>query len=285
MLDLRFFKNPRFSSAAAAIMLVFFALFGTFFLLTQYLQLVRGYSALQAGIHSLPAPLTIMVMAPLSSKVVERFGARWVIAAGLAIVAVGLGLASTLGLDTPYVLLAVSLVVLATGMAMSMAPATTSIMTSLPLGKAGVGSAVNDTTRELGGALGVAVLGSLVASHYTSSIGEMAGFAGAPGALARQSLGAALQVASSAGERGPALAAAARGAFVDAMGIAFLVAAGVALGASLMIARFMPGRNDPRGMHDAGVEPAPAAEEPAPDEPRPVPTPVPTPGPEAATAL
>ncbi len=106
MLDLRFFKNPRFSSASAAIMLVFFALFGTFFLLTQYLQLVRGYSALQAGVHTLPAPLTIMVMAPMSSKVVDRFGARWVIAGGLTIVSVGLGLASTLGTDTPYLLLA-----------------------------------------------------------------------------------------------------------------------------------------------------------------------------------
>ena len=189
MLDLRFFKNPRFSSAAAAIMLVFFALFGTFFLLTQYLQLVRGYSALGAGVHTLPAPLTIMVMAPMSSKVVDRFGTRWVIASGLAIVALGMALASTLGTDTPYLLLAVSLVILATGMAMSMAPATTSIMTSLPLGKAGVGSAVNDTTRELGGALGVAVLGSLVASHYASSVGDVPGFAGPPGELARLSLG------------------------------------------------------------------------------------------------
>ena len=106
MLDLRFFKNPRFSSAAAAIMLVFFALFGTFFLLTQYLQLVRGYSALGAGVHSLPAPLTIMVMAPMSSKVVDRFGSRSTISAGLAIVALGMALASLLGTDTPYALLA-----------------------------------------------------------------------------------------------------------------------------------------------------------------------------------
>ena len=154
MLDLRFFKNPQFSSAAAAIVLVFFALFGTFFLLTQYLQLVRGYSALQAGIHTLPAPLTIMLMAPMSAKLVERLGTRMVVASGLSVVALGLALPSALGTDTPYLLLAVSLVILAGGMAMSMAPATTAIMTSLPLGKAGVGSAVNDTTRELGGALG-----------------------------------------------------------------------------------------------------------------------------------
>ncbi len=245
--------TPGSARPAAAIMLVFFALFGTFFLLTQYLQLVRGYSALGAGVRSLPAPLTIMVMAPLSSKVVDRFGARWVIASGLSVVALGLAMASFLGTDTPYALLAVCLVILATGMAMTMAPATTSIMSSLPLGKAGVGSAVNDTTRELGGALGVAVLGSLVASHYASSIGSVPGFAGAPGDLARRSLGAALQVAASAGEGGPQLAAAARAAFVDAMSLAFLVAAGVALGAAAMVARFMPGRNDARGIQGAGL--------------------------------
>ena len=123
-----------------------------------------------------------MVMAPLSSKVVERFGARWVIASGLTIVAAGPGAWRPPSAPTrPTLLLAVCLVILATGMAMTMAPATTSIMTSLPLGKAGVGSAVNDTTRELGGALGVAVLGSLVASHYASSIGDVPGFAGAVG--------------------------------------------------------------------------------------------------------
>jgi len=132
MLDLRFFENPRFSSASAAILLVFFALFGTFFLLTQYLQLVRGYSALGAGVRTLPAPLSIMVMAPMSAKLVERFGTRAVVASGLAIVATGLGLASTLGVDTPYLLLAGSLMILATGMALSMAPATTAIRRHFP---------------------------------------------------------------------------------------------------------------------------------------------------------
>ena len=272
MLDLRFFKNPRFTSASAAIMLVFFALFGTFFLLTQYLQLVRDYSALQAGLHTLPAPLTIMVMAPMSSKLVERFGTRIVVAIGLAVVAAGLALASKLGVDTPYLLLAVSLVILASGMAMSMVPATTAIMSSLPLGKAGVGSAVNDTTRELGGALGVAVLGSLVASHYASAIGRMPGFDGPSEAVARRSLGAAFQVAAGAGERGPDLAAAARSAFVDAMGLAYSVAAAVVLVAAVMIARFMPARGDARGVHDAGLDIDVEAEvevvlEPAPEPP------------------
>jgi hypothetical protein len=128
-------------------------------------------------------------------------------------------------------------------------------MTSLPLGKAGVGSAVNDTTRELGGALGVAVLGSLVASHYASSIGDVPGFAGAAADVARRSLGAALQVAGAAGAQGPELAAAARSAYVDAMSQAYAVAAGVAVAAAVMVARFMPRRDDGRGVDGTELEP------------------------------
>ncbi len=243
MLDLRFFRNRRFSAGSAAITLVFFAMFGTFFLLTQYLQLVLGYSALEAGLRTLPAPLTIMVTAPMSARLAERFGTRAVVATGLATVAVGLGIASTLGVDSPYGVLAASLVVLAAGMGLTMAPSTAAIMSSLPLGKAGVGSAVNDTTRELGGALGVAVLGSLAASHYAAAVGRADGLTGPPAAAARRSLGSALQVAGTLGaERGTAVAAAARDAFVDAMGVSLTVAALVALAASVLIARFMPGR-------------------------------------------
>lgn len=256
MLDLRFFRNPRFSAGASAITLVFFALFGTFFLLTQYLQLALGHSALEAGLRTLPAPLTIMLVAPMSSRLVDRFGTRAVVTCGLAIVASALALASTWDLGTSYLFFALTLVVLASGMALSMAPSTTAIMTSLPIGKAGVGSAVNDTTRELGGALGVAVLGSLAASHYAGAVGTIPGLSATDGQAAGASLGAALEVASTAGARGPELALAAREAFVDAMGIAFLLAAGVALGAAVMVARFMPTGRD-QGEDDDGQPPAP----------------------------
>ena len=245
MLDLRFFRNRRFSAGSAAITLVFFAMFGTFFLLTQYLQLVLGYSALEAGLRTLPAPLMIMVTAPMSARFAERFGTRAVVATGLAVVAAGLGIASTLDVNSDYWLLALSLVLLAVGMGLTMPPSTTAIMSSLPLGKAGVGSAVNDTTRELGGALGVAVLGSLAASHYAAAVGRADGLTGASAAAARRSLGAALHVAGTiGGERGIAVAGAARAAFVDAMGVAMTVAALVALTAATLIARFMPGRAD-----------------------------------------
>src|SRR2546423_5688427 len=196
MLDLRFFRNPTFSSATAAINLVFFAMFGTFFLLTQYLQLVLGYGTLEAGVRMLPMPFTMMVAAPSSAKFVEKFGNRKVVSTGLLILGLGLLLLAQSGVDTPYWHLVVAIVTMAAGMGLSMAPSTTGIMASLPLRKAGVGSAVNDTTRELGGALGVAVLGSLLASKVTAAVpASVAGLPAPAPAAVRSSLGGALGVA------------------------------------------------------------------------------------------
>ncbi|MGH2748564.1 MAG: MFS transporter [Actinomycetota bacterium] len=268
MLDLTFFKDPRFSAASAAISLVFFAMFGTFFLLTQYLQVVRDYSPLEAGLRTFPMALTMMVAAPVSARVVERLGARRVVSAGLATVATGLMLASTIGVTTPYVWLAAVLVVMATGMAMTMAPATASIMSSLPMRKAGVGSAWNDTTRELGGALGVAVLGSLAASQYTSSLqGSIGPVPGNVAAAAEASVGAAVQISAQLpGALGDGLAAAARSAFVDAMGLALLVAGAVAFVASVLVGRYLPAlaaadQRPPVEEVAAGAEVQPAAAE------------------------
>jgi EmrB/QacA subfamily drug resistance transporter len=242
MLDLSFFKNPRFTAASVAIMLVFFAMFGTFFLLTQYLQVVRGYSPLGAGLRTLPMAMTMMVMAPLSARFVERFGARNVVTAGLTIVSFGLLLASLLGTTTPYTWLAGVLVVLSIGMSITMAPATASIMTSLPLRKAGVGSAWNDTTRELGGALGVAVLGSVMSSQYSSSLaGDLREVPVSVGRVAESSVGAAVQVSAQLPTAvGDALSAAAKSAFMEAMGLALVVAAGVALLAAAAVRRYLP---------------------------------------------
>lgn len=242
MLDLRFFRNPRFSAASAAITLVFFAMFGTFFLLTQYLQIVLGYSALEAGFRTLPIALTIMAVAPTSAGLAARFGADRIVATGLMTVAAGLGLLSTVGVETGYAVIGVSFVVLAAGMALSMAPSTASIMASLPLGKAGVGSAVNDTTRELGGALGVAVLGSLAASQYSGALtSAVARLPDGAAAAATSSVGAAYGVASQLGGLGGAeLVAASATAYVEAMSLALMVAAAVAASASLLVGRFLP---------------------------------------------
>jgi hypothetical protein len=246
MLDVSFFANRRFSAGSASITLVFFALFGSMFFMTQLLQFVHGYSALAAGVRLLPIAGTLMLLAPNSARAVERFGTKFVVAGGMAGVAVGLFLASRLGVDSAYWQIAGSMMVMAAGMAFVMAPATESIMGSLPVDKAGVGSAVNDTTREVGGALGVAVLGSIASSGYSHSIGKVIDGAPMPAAAAdavRESLGAALQVAARAGgQPGALLADAARTAFVEGMATTLVVGAVVALLGAVVALVFLHAR-------------------------------------------
>ncbi|MHB8467154.1 MAG: MFS transporter [Acidimicrobiales bacterium] len=234
MLDLRFFRNPRFTAAAASITLVFFTMFGMIFILTQYLQAVLGYSPLEAGVRMLPWAAVYMLSAPRSARLVQRFGQRWVVSTGLFVVAAGLGLLSTSGLHANYPMLALSMIVTAAGMGMVTAPSTGAIVASLPLNKAGVGSAVNDTTRELGGALGVAVIGSILASVYRSDIAHRL-----PSGVhvATTSLGATLHAASSLpGADASTVATAARQSYVHAFDLTLLVSVGVALVASALVA-------------------------------------------------
>ncbi|MDQ1439361.1 MAG: hypothetical protein QOK43_2990 [Acidimicrobiaceae bacterium] len=247
MLDLRFFRNGSFSGGALSISFAFFALFGLFFLITQYLQLVLGYSPLEAGVRLLPMAVTIMIVAPTSARLAERFGTRNVVTTGLVIITAGLVLIARFQIDTGYLQLILSMMLTAVGMGLTSAPSTASIMSALPLGKAGVGSAVNDTTRELGGALGVAVLGSLVASHYQTtlkpvvtplpSLGKALAFSGLPGALeqARQMTDRAAAAVIVHG---------AKASFVSAMHQAVLVGAMVAAVASVLVFRLLPNRLD-----------------------------------------
>jgi len=249
MLPMDRFTDPRFSVGAGAIFLTFFAMFGVFFVLTQYLQFVLSYSPLRAGAATLPMALSMVVSAPRSASLAERFGRKRVMAAGMVILAVGMVVLSTLSTGSSYPNLAVALVFLGSGIGLAMAPATGAIMESMPLGKAGVGSAVNDTTRELGGSLGVAVLGSLLSSGYRSGLGRGA-FTGQlaelPPALAektRESAGAALGIARQVpGSAGDLLASLARHSYTNAMGTAFMVAAAVSLVSAGLVLRFMPGR-------------------------------------------
>ena len=195
MLDMRFFQNPRFTAANSAITLTFFAMFGSMFLMTQYWQFVHGYSPLGAGLRMIPYATTMMVVAPLSARIVERLGTKRVVTMGLLIMSTALAALSFIEATTPYPLAISMFCVMAAGMGMTMAPATESVMGSLPREKAGVGSAVNDTTRQMGGALGVAVIGSVVSSVYAGHIGDLAerfGLSGGDLALARGSLGGAL---------------------------------------------------------------------------------------------
>jgi EmrB/QacA subfamily drug resistance transporter len=270
MLNLDFFKNPRFTSASASISVLFFTLFGSIFLLTQYFQFVLGYSPLGAGVRLLPLALTMMVVAPISARIVERVGTKIVVATGLFIVALSVLSYVQLDASTGYGTIFWRLMLFAVGMGLTMAPATESIMGSLPLAKAGVGSAMNDTTRQVGGALGVAIIGSVLSSTYGSQVGDAAAKQQLPSGVAgevQNSLGFALETANRVGgPAGEALATTARTAFVDAMHQGFLVAAAVALAGAIIAFVWLPARarsatEELEAEHEAEraqAEPAPA---------------------------
>jgi EmrB/QacA subfamily drug resistance transporter len=246
MLDLNFFKNPRFTTASASISILFFTMFGVIFLLTQYFQFVLGYSPLEAGVRLLPLALTMMVVAPLSARIVERVGTKVVVSTGLFLVALSVLSFTQFEVTTGYGNIFWRLMVMAVGMGLTMAPATESIMGSLPLAKAGVGSAVNDTTRQVGGALGVAIIGSVLASTYGTKVGDAVAGQPLPRGVAgevRNSLGFALEAASRiGGPAGNALASTARSAFVDGMHQGFLLAAAVALVGAIVALVWLPAR-------------------------------------------
>jgi EmrB/QacA subfamily drug resistance transporter len=260
MLDLRFFRDRRFSVASGGMTLIFFAMFGTFFLVAQYLQLVLGYSALEAGLFQLPFAVVMMAISPQVPKLVARYGVAGIVPKGLALVAVGLFTFSFMGVDTPLWVIYGPILFLAAGMALTMSPMTTLIMSAVPLGKAGVGSAMNDTTRELGGALGVAVLGSLVTSAYASSIaGTTSGLPAAEQAEASGGLVGAYRVAEGLGAAGGRLVDAANHAFVDGLGLAATVGSVIVLGAAIASWRLLPRPHTAEAVAldvDAGADPA-----------------------------
>ena len=168
LLDVRLFRDPRFTAATSTITVLFFALFGFLFLSTQYLQFVLGYSPSEAGLRVLPYAGAMIVFAPLSSRLVVRFGTKRVATAGMVLFSAGLAIAATITTSGGYGRLAAALLLMGAGMGLAGAPATESIMGSLPPERANIGAAVNDTTRELGGALGVAVVGSIMSSLYAT---------------------------------------------------------------------------------------------------------------------
>lgn len=263
MLDVSFFKNPRFTAASASITVIFFAMFGSIFILTQYLQFVLGYSPLETGIRMLPFAGTMMIVAPSSSRIVERVGTKVTVATGMLFVSAGLVSMATLQVDTGYGGVAWRLILMAAGMGLVMAPATESVMGSLPLAKAGVGSAVNDTTRQVGGALGVAIIGSVLTSIYSSTLTDFftgpGGAAAPPEAIeaATSSLGGAYQVAENlatqpfegAATASATLVSTANQAFVDALHAGVLVAGAVTFVGAILAILFLPARAS-RAEHD-----------------------------------
>jgi len=244
MLDPRLFRLPGFGTGALSIMVQFFAVFGFFFVGMQYLQFVAGFSPLKAALALLPLPAVLLPLSRRAPDLAERFGVNRVGAAGLVLLAGGLVLLSRVSVDLIYWRFAIGLVVFAAGMALAATPATTAIVASLPLAKQGVASAVNDTSREFGSALGIALLGSIVNDRYRA--GLTGATAALPPEVARRATGSLAFAESDAirrmGPAGAALAAAAQRSFVDGIAAALLAAAGAALAAAVYVALRAPGQ-------------------------------------------
>ena len=171
MLPIYLFKNMSFTGGSLSIMLVSFSLSGSIFFLSQYLQTILGYDTLQAGLGQLPLAISLFIFAPLSSVITRRLGTKYTVALGIGVAALALlymGLVYTT--VTPYISIAIGQILMAAGLGTAMAPTTTAIMSAIPANKSGVGSAMNDTTRQLGGALGVAILGAVMASTYLAGV-------------------------------------------------------------------------------------------------------------------
>ena len=256
MLDLRFFRSARFTTSAVSIMLTFFALLGLLFVLTQHLQFYLGYSPLGAGARAAPVALAVMAGALLAAFAVNRLGARVMVGVGLTVVAVGLFVIGA-GREGGYPPLLAGMLTVGFGMGLAMTPATDAVMGSLPRARAGVGSAVNDTTRQVGGALGVAVVGSALSSRYREGLDGLAGIEvllppAAVGA-ASDSIGGALLVAREVGPDAAPLVEVARAAFLDAMWESMLLTAAIAGVAALLAFALLPARETrtPEEIEDA----------------------------------
>jgi EmrB/QacA subfamily drug resistance transporter len=248
LLDVRVFRVPRFSAGAGSVAVAFFTLFGFIFLITQYLQFIKGYSTLSAGVHTLPFAIVAAVATPLGALAALRIGSRWVVAAGLASMGAGLLVVAfncqpTTAYWGPIV---ISMVLLSLGLSLVNAPATEAVMGSLAADQIGAGAAVNNTTRELGGTLGVAIFGSVFASAYAPKLLAAYGTVPVPSTAreaATHSVAAALEVAA----RAPAplqegFARAATSAFSSGLRLSCLVGVLVTLLGALAAARFLPGR-------------------------------------------
>ncbi len=252
MLPLEYFRDRRFTVASLGVGLVFFAMMGSVFAFTQYLQFAHGYSALEAGAAMLPLALGLVVGSGASNKLVGVFGRARVVAGGLVGVAVVLSTSLLWTPDMAGGLLGLVTFGLALSMGSAMAPATDSVMSAVPEAKAGVGSAMSDVTRQVGGALGVAVIGSIIGTHFARDM------EGAP-AGAGESVGAAHAVAERVGgSAGGEIAVTAGRAFTEALGIGLTAAAVVALaGALLVLLRLPSGRGPVAARRARPVDPSP----------------------------
>jgi len=259
LLDIRLFRNLRFSAASGALTITFFALMGFIFVITLYFQFLKGYGPLSTGIRLLPVAILVGITSVLGTRIAVQRGTKLVVTAGLVSLAAGLAWAATGSETTSYTTIAGAMVFIGAGIGLTSAPATESIMGAVSDAKAGVGSAVNDATRITGATLGVAVIGSIYASLYSSRLGELLPI-GLPANLAggaHRSVGIAFGTTAKLKATGhPLLAArfhdAASTAFFHGFETAVLVAAGVALAGSVMALILIPSQPPQESARSAG---------------------------------
>jgi Na+/melibiose symporter-like transporter len=242
-LDVRLFRDPRLSTAAAAIALVFFAMSGVYFFISFYMQNVRGYAPLQAGLLTIPLAAGQLLFSTRSAVLVRRFGMKVVCTCGLLVVALALVGYHFLGTSTPIGMLEVIFFVQGAGMGTVMPTATEAVMSVVPRSRGGAGSAITNTSRQVAVALGVAVLGSILATAYRLHLTPH--LAALPQGLrgqATQSIAATQAIAQHLGPAGAGLLTAANASFVHAMHVTSLISVGIAVLGAAAMAIWMPGR-------------------------------------------
>ena len=244
LLDVRLFRRPDFATGSATITVFFLAMFGFFFVIMQYIQLVMGYSPIQTAFALSPLMVPMLTLSVLSQWYLPRMGLRLVVFVGLLLISVGFLCLRVLQLHSPYWDMMWPLLVMSTGIGFCTAPSTFAIMAAVPDEKQGVASAVNDTTREVGAALGIALAGSILAARYAAAITpHLAAFPQPLRAPASHSLAQALQIAKTLGPQGAQLAELSQTAFLRAMESSLLVMGLIIAVAALVIGAWAPGRD------------------------------------------
>jgi len=254
-LDVRLFRDRRLSASVGAIALAFFGMGGVFFFTSFYLQNVRGYTPLAAGLLTVPFAVGQLLTSPRSAGLVRRYGAKAPTTIGMFVMAAVIACYATLGTDTPIWLLGLMFAVQGAAIGMVMPAATAAVMDVLPRERAGAGSALTNTSRQVAVALSVAVLGSILAEFYRNSLSpSLAGLPAAARGAASSSITATQAVAQQLGAAGRSLLVPANNAFVSSMHITTLIAALLALAGGFVVLRWMPGKPRP------AAEPAQAAD-------------------------
>lgn len=244
LLDVRLFRRPDFATGAVGITFLFIANFGFFYIAMQHMQLLMGYSALQTAFALSPLALPVLVLGFTMHLFLPKIGLRFAVSVGLLLIALGLYLMRFLDGDATYADLVPPMLVMASGIGLCTAPTTSAIMHAVPDEKQGVASAVNDATREVGAAVGIAAAGSILAAVYQSTLAPLlSGFPDEIVSGATDSLAHGLALAERLGPQGAELAALAEGAFLDAMGQALLVLSVATLAGALFAAVWSPGRD------------------------------------------